>query len=104
MHSQSINEITGDLWDLARTIREKFPIAKLIFNGILWRRGFSHDFIKTLNNEISWMCDKNDIKFCDPNSAIFSSHFARDQIHLNKEGGLVFSEFVKKNSLRLLQR
>lgn len=102
--SSSVDEIVGDFWDLYRTVQSKFTAAKIIINGIINRKGFTNSYIDELNSEIEWMCGIVGAQFADPKSRITREHLARDQIHLNEEGAFELADFIKKNSLSMLQK
>lgn len=91
---ETADHVIGDLWNLVELLIIKFPNAKIVVNGILWRKVFSKEYLKLVNKEISWMCSCLKVGFADPGIVIFSEHYARDQTHLNQKGLLAFASFL----------
>lgn len=103
VHSSPSNPdfVIGDLWSLVELSKDKFPNARIIVNGTLRRRGVSQTLTKKLNSGIKWMADALRVSYADPNPFVRNADFARDGIHLNDNGTVVFADFLK-NSLGLL--
>ena len=94
-YMESPDHVIGDLWNLIDVLREKFPNSKLIMDGILWRKGFTYNFMFDLNQGIAWLARCLGIGFADPNLSIFRTHFSYDCIHLNSVGNKIFGGYLK---------
>lgn len=94
LKNETMDDVVGNMWHLVRTLKEKFPRATININGIL-RRGRHTEMLSSINNNIAWMCTKENVVFTDPNSAIQNHHFAADRVHINKQGSETLANFLK---------
>lgn len=95
---ESPDYVVGDLMNLVSTLKEKFPRALVIVNGILWRKTINRNLVDAVNKDIAWMCSVQGARFANPGIVIRGEHYARDGIHLNDIGSEVFAKFLKNLS------
>lgn len=91
----SPDTVMGDLWDLINLLKVKFPLAHIIINGIMRRKGINSRLISEINTSIKWMCSLNSVGFAEPDSLLSHYHFAKDGVHLNFDGTRIFGIFLK---------
>ena len=87
-----------------------FMNSKILFSGVLYRKGVNWQDIAVINNGIAAMCEAFNFVFVDSNSWIGFDGFAGDGLHLNRKGtdrlGALFSRIVskEKNNFRISQK
>jgi hypothetical protein len=76
----------GEVYDLVNTAKAKFPVSRLMLNGVLRSRGVSWRLVGAANDRVEWVARNLGTNFVDPNSWIRDGDFGRDELHLNRSG------------------
>lgn len=83
-----------ELDDLMETAKVKWPNAKWVVGGIVYKKNVRESTIDKLNDAIKWLCEEKEAKFYDPNSRLSENDKARDGLHLNKKGGYILGDLI----------
>lgn len=95
-HTFDFDYVLGDMWQLIEIVKIKFPHAVIAMSGILFRSDFRIGQIKRFNDSIKWMCKCLDVKYVEANRSLDTRlDYERDGLHLNTQGIVKFSYFLK---------
>ena len=53
-NSKSPEEVMGEIYSLARCVKDKYPKSKVLVNGIVKRRDVSYRYLDRVNENIRW--------------------------------------------------
>ena len=83
---QSFDHLLGDIYDLAVTAKSRFPSARIVLSGVLFRRDVWPRKIRRVNRDMEWVAQRLGLLFVDPNGWVNESGLGRDGVHLNRKG------------------
>ncbi|KAK7862342.1 hypothetical protein R5R35_011570 [Gryllus longicercus] len=76
----------GEMYDLATTVKKKFPKSHILLSGIIARADVSSNKIRALNDRLLWVARVQKMLFVDPNKWLTYRDLGRDGLHLNRTG------------------
>lgn len=80
------DEVMGEMMDLVDVLKRNNTKAKIIVSGVIKKRGVDMRTINSVNDELSWLCERRECLMVDGNCWIEESDIARDGVHLNRRG------------------
>jgi hypothetical protein len=85
-HKRHDDTIMGEVYDLVKTAKVKFPGSSLVLSGVLRNKGVRWRRVGAANDRLEWVARNMGATFVDPNSWIRDGDFCRDGLHLNRNG------------------
>lgn len=95
-HASCADEVMGNIYNTIRVIKNRFKKAKLVVNGIVYRRDINNAYIDNINNSIRWACDNLHTVFLNTNKFLNDKCLGRDGLHLNRLGSSILGSTIKK--------
>lgn len=96
--NKNIDNVLGDHWFLVETVKQKFPLARIIVSGVLHRKDVPVKAVVDLNKSLAWMCSCLEVAFTDLTAFFNPTHYTRDGIHLNHMGTSILENALKNYS------
>jgi len=77
----------GEVYDLANTVKVKFPDSRLVLSGGLRNKGVTWRRVGAADDALEWLAGSLGATFIDTNSWVRDLDFGRDGLHVNRNGG-----------------
>ena len=85
MRWKNEDETMGEVYNAIRCAKKNFPRARVIVNGIVYRRDVPLRFINSVNKNIRWACNALNAIYCDLSRYLDDSCLCKDGLHLNRK-------------------
>lgn len=92
----NVDHIMGNMYDLATTVKRKFPAANIVISGVIRRRDINWRKVGRVNESFQWVAERLGLLFVDPNSWIGDNDLGRDGVHLNRRGAATLASLFAR--------